>query len=206
MVIAETPRLILRQFVWEDFDAITKILADPIGMKHIGPGTPNTPEQTRLWLAKWIDNNNYAWSEQTLARVPQLLRAPQRKAHFSMWAVINRATGSLIGRSGLLAWNLDGQLEAEVGYHIAREFWGHGLATEAAQAVRDYGFDALGFDRLISVITPDNLASQRVAVKNGMYHDRDTTVNDVPVSIFAMSRAERDAMNSTKHNAASTAD
>jgi len=192
MVIAETPRLILRQFTDEDFDAIVGILSDPIGMRYIGPGTPNTPEQTRAWLNKWLENNRYNWSEETLQRVPQLLRAPQRNAHFSMWAVIDRETNTLIGRCGLLAWNLDGQLEVEVGYHLARPFWGRGLATEAARAARDYGFDRLGFDRLISVIAVGNATSERVAIKNGMSRERDTDVKGTPVHVYSMTRTDRD--------------
>jgi ribosomal-protein-alanine N-acetyltransferase len=194
ILIAETPRLILRQFIDQDFAAIAAILADPIGMQHIGPGTPNTAEQSRQWLNKSLQNNRYDWSAETLERVPQLLRAPQRNAHFSMWAVIDRETNALIGRSGLLAWNLDGHLEVEVGYHLARPFWGCGLATEAARAVRDYGFDRLGFDRLISIIKPENVASQRVAVKNGMHHERDAMVKEWPVMAFALTRGERDAV------------
>jgi ribosomal-protein-alanine N-acetyltransferase len=109
-----------------------------------------------------------------------------------MWAVIDRETNTLIGRSGLLAWNLDGQLEVEVGYHLARAFWGRGLATEAARAVRDYGFDRLGFDRLISIISVGNDASERVAIKNGMTCERDTDVNGVPVHVYSMTRSDRD--------------
>jgi ribosomal-protein-alanine N-acetyltransferase len=193
VTVAETPRLILRHFAAEDFDAIAEILADPVGMKFIGAGTPNAPEQTRLWLAKWLDNNSYNWSEETLKRVPHLLRAPQRSAHFGMWATIDRATGELIGRCGLLAWNLEGQLEVEVGYHLARAYWGRGLATEAAAAARDYGFDKLGFERLISVIGVGNIASERVAIKNGMTRERDTNLNGSPVHIYSMSQTDRDA-------------
>jgi ribosomal-protein-alanine N-acetyltransferase len=191
-VIAQTPRLILRQFVEQDFESIAQILTDPVGMQHIGSGTPNPPEQTRGWFNKWLEGNHYGWSPETIQRVPQLLRAPQRNAHFSMWAIIDRDTNALIGRSGLLAWNLDGQLEVEVGYHLARNHWGRGLATEAARAVRDYGFEHLGFDRLISIIKPENIASQRVAMKNGMHHERDTMVKEWPVRLFSTSRAERD--------------
>jgi ribosomal-protein-alanine N-acetyltransferase len=194
MIITETPRLFLRQFAPDDFDAIHAILSDPIGMKYIGPGTPNTPEMTRQWFNKWLDDANYAWSDETLQRVPQLLRAPQRKAHFSMWALIDRKSSNLIGRCGLLAWNLDGQHEVEVGYHLARPFWGRGLATEAARAARDYGFDRLGFDRLISIIRVGNAASERVATKNGMKHERDTDVRGLSVHVYSMSRADRDML------------
>ena len=100
----------------------------------------------------------------------------------------------LIGRCGLNPKRFfDGQLEVEVGYHLARPFWGRGLATEAARAVRDYGFDRLGFDRLISIITIGNIASERVAVKIGMRRERDTIMRETPVHIYAISRGERDS-------------
>jgi len=51
---------------------------------------------------------------------------------------------------------------------VRRELWGQELATEAAVACRDYGFDHLGLDRLIALIRPENLASRRVAEKTGM--------------------------------------
>lgn len=193
MIILETDRLTLRQFTWDDLDDIAAILADPEGMKHIGPGTPRTRDEVKPWMSKWIEDGEYAWSAETLARVPQLKRAPQRNAHFSMWATLDKPSGKLIGRCGLLAWNLDGELEVEVGYHLAREYWGRGLATEAARSIRDYGMDRLGFDRLISIIKPANTASRRVAKKNGMRHERDSMVNQWHVCIYSISRTERDA-------------
>jgi ribosomal-protein-alanine N-acetyltransferase len=196
MIIAETPRLILRQFTWDDFDTIHEILSDPIGMKYIGPGTPHTPEQTRDQLTKYISDSTYSWSEETLKVVPQFRRAPERNAHMSMWATIDRATGALIGQCGLCPRRYYGhehEFEVEVGYHLARPFWDRGLATEAARAVRDYGFDRLGFDRLMSIISIGNTASVRVAQKNGMHLDRDTTMREVPVHIYAMTHGDRDS-------------
>lgn len=194
MVIAETERLILRQFTWDDLDDIAAILAEPAGMKYIGAGTPKKREEVKEWMVKWIEDGVYGWSADTLARVPQLSRAAERNAHFSMWATLDKASRKLIGRCGLLAWNLDGQLEVEVGYHLTETQWGRGLATEAAKTIRDYGMDRLGFDRLISVIKPENLASQKVATKAGMRHERDTMVKEWPVRIYSISRAERDAV------------
>jgi ribosomal-protein-alanine N-acetyltransferase len=191
VIIAETDRLVLRQFTWDDLDAIASILADPIGIKYIGTGVPKTRDEVRQWMTVWIEDGQYAWSPQTLQRVPQLLRAPEGKAHFSMWATIDKSSGELIGRCGLLAWNLDGQLEVEVGYHLARSHWGKGLATEAARVIRDYGLDRLGFDRLISIINPSNLPSQRVAQKIGMQHEKDTLVRQLPVRIYAITRDQR---------------
>lgn len=63
--------------------------------------------------------------------------------------------------------------EVEVGYMLAKEYWGQGLATEAAVASRNYGFEQLGLNRLISLIDPRNIASQKVAMKNGMEYEKD---------------------------------
>ena len=54
---------------------------------------------------------------------------------------------------------VEGREEVEIGYLFLRKFWGRGLATEAARAARDHGF-AVGYDRLISVMDPKNLASR----------------------------------------------
>jgi len=191
MVIAETPRIILRQFQWEDFDAVAAMKSDPEVMRYIGNGEPATPEQVKAMMTKWINNATYAWSENTLKEVPQLYRAVEKKAQFSAWAMELKATGEFIGRCGLGAWNLDGDLEVEIGYVLARKFWGQGLATEAAIAARDYGFDRLGFDRLISIIQPGNLASQDVARKVGMRHEKMRDVRGTDCMIFSMTRADR---------------
>ena len=58
-------------------------------------------------------------------------------------------------------------------YTLAKEYWNQGLATEAAQVCKDYGFRALGLTRLVSLIAPDNIPSQRVAIKNGMIYEKD---------------------------------
>jgi [ribosomal protein S5]-alanine N-acetyltransferase len=118
--------------------------------------------------------------------LPQLARAIERDAHFSLWATIHKSDDRLIGRCGLLAWDLEGRKETEVGYMIAREFWGRGLATEAARAIRDYGFERLGFERLISLIRPENERSQRVAIKNGMRHERDVMVGEIHARLFSI--------------------
>jgi len=61
----------------------------------------------------------------------------------------------------------------EVAYTIAEEFWRQGLATEAALAIRDYGFDALNLSRLVCLIEEGNAASKKVAEKIGMKFERE---------------------------------
>ncbi|HEY1683428.1 MAG TPA: GNAT family N-acetyltransferase [Tepidisphaeraceae bacterium] len=191
-IVMETERLILRQFTPHDLPLLVELYTDPEVVKHVGPGTPLPMEQIERILQCALIDEKYAWSDETLERVPQLLRARERNACFSLWATFEKRTNQFVGRCGLLSWDLDGQKEVEVGYILTKRAWGQGFATEAARASRDYGMDVLGFDRLISVIKPENLASQRVAIKNGMRHERDTMVKEWPVRIYAIDRDQRD--------------
>jgi RimJ/RimL family protein N-acetyltransferase len=59
-------------------------------------------------------------------------------------------------------------METDIGWHLLREHWGQGLATEAAQVSRDYAFAQLRVERLVAAIHPENSASRRVAEKIGM--------------------------------------
>jgi len=188
IVVLETDRLILRQFTEDDFDDLAAIYGDPRVTRFIGKGTAKSREEVRHILNCALIDNARAWSPQLLARLPQLGRAIERDGHFSLWATIYKPDNRLIGRCGLLSWDLDGAKEVEVGYILAADYWGRGLATEAARASRDYGLNQLGFDRLISVIQPANLASQRVAVKNGMSREKETAVQEIPVHVYSMAR------------------
>ena len=66
---------------------------------------------------------------------------------FGMWATIHKATGKFIGRCGLTPMDIEGRGEIEVGYMLAKEYWGQGLATEAALAILRYGFEQAGNSR-----------------------------------------------------------
>lgn len=62
------------------------------------------------------------------------------------------------------------------------------MATEAARAVRDHAFDNLQLSHVISLIHPDNIASRRVAQKNGMIPEQETIFRGFPIIVFGMSR------------------
>jgi ribosomal-protein-alanine N-acetyltransferase len=180
-IVLETERLILRHFTPDDLDDLAAIYADPDVMRYIGSGATKTREETVKVLEFAFIDNARAWPDEVLARKPQLRRAIERECSFGLWATIYKPDHKLIGRCGLLSWDLDGREETEVGYVLAKAYWGRGIATEAARASRDYAFEKLGFDRLISLILPQNAASQRVAIKNGMSYERDVAVGEIPV-------------------------
>ena len=110
---------------------------------------------------------------------------------FGLWAIVLKDEGTFAGDCGLTFQQVDGRQELEVGYHVNRSLWRRGIATEAAEACRDHAFDTLGYDRLIALIRPDNLASQGVARNIGMRPERRTEHARLPHLVFAMTPQDR---------------
>lgn len=168
MIIYESPRIILRTLIEQDLDALAPILADPDVTRFIGG--PRTREQVR-------------------ARLEELIAAYDRHG-FSKWAVVLRATGETIGRCGPIRETVEGRNEVEVGYDLAKEQWGRGFGREAAQAALAHCFDVLRLPRVISLIAPENLASQAVARRLGMRHERDVVWRDRGFRLYAVHRKD----------------
>jgi ribosomal-protein-alanine N-acetyltransferase len=166
MPILQTQRLSLREFELENLDALATILCDRETMRYY------PAPFDRADVKDWIERN----------------RARYTKDGFGLWAMILKSTGELIGDCGLVRQSVDGLDEIEIGYHVRRDLWGQGFATEAAQACREYGFANLGVDRLISLIRPENLASCRVAEKNGMTIWKEEMRADLLHYVYAIRR------------------
>ncbi|HEX8992785.1 MAG TPA: GNAT family N-acetyltransferase [Anaerolineales bacterium] len=169
--ILETQRLLLRNQVIEDLDDLWALYVDPQVTKYI-PDAPKTREEARLEL-EWFTNGH------------------PRHPGLGLWATILKESGQFIGRCGLLPWTIDGREEVEVAYAVARPYWGRGLGSEAAAAVLRYGTEKLGLSRLICLIEPGNVASQKVAEKIGMRLEK--TVHGIegdgiPTMIYAIGR------------------
>jgi RimJ/RimL family protein N-acetyltransferase len=130
----------------EDTDALLAVLGDAESMRYYPK--PFDQEMVEAWVAGQ--------------------RARYARDGFGLWAMVLKATGEVIGDCGLMVQEVDGVREVEVGYHVCRDQQNQGLATEAARACMEYGFNRLGLTRLISLIRPENLPSRRVAEKNGL--------------------------------------
>ncbi len=107
---------------------------------------------------------------------------------WGLWATIHKATGTRIGRCGLLPWTIDGRQEVEVAYMLAKAYWGQGLATEAAQEIVRYAFAQLQLSRLICLIDSENQAAQAVARKIGMRFEKDVDDGKGPALLYFMSK------------------
>ncbi len=148
MIILETERLLLRRLVMDDLNDLFALYRDPEIRKYFPEGVL-TLEETREELE---------WHKDGHPRFPEL----------GLWATIHKETGKFIGRCGLLPLTIEDRQEVEIAYMIDKTFWGQGLATEAARGILEYGFEKLNLPRLICLIGPDNIASQKVAEKIGM--------------------------------------
>ncbi|MCS7236662.1 MAG: GNAT family N-acetyltransferase [Thermoguttaceae bacterium] len=168
-VIAQSARITLREFTWADFPELLPILTDPLVMKFSVTG-PLTPEQVRGFLDRCL--------------------CKYKERGYWLWAAIYRPENRLIGYSGLLDQYIDNKPEIEVAYRLAPAFWGRGLGTEAAALARDYAFARLGTDRVISLIEPANMASIRVAEKNGFTYEKDTTYYHLFVRVYSLWRSQ----------------
>jgi [ribosomal protein S5]-alanine N-acetyltransferase len=165
-MILETPRLILRPFAADDLDRMAELMANKDFMRFsMGP---MTQEQTKSFLDKVI-----GWNRD---RMP------------SQFAMIVRSSETLAGYCGFFHHEVDGKMEIEIGYRLDSACWNRGLASEAARTVRDHGFRDLKLDYVISLIHPENHPSRRVAEKNGMILERETTFRGFPTFVFAITR------------------
>jgi RimJ/RimL family protein N-acetyltransferase len=160
----ETGRLQLRLFTADDLDELALILSDPLVLRHLSPNRAATREETNTALLSMIRH----WQRHGYGR----------------WAVVELATRKLIGYGGLR--NFDGT--PELVYLLNRPYWGCGLATEVARACLEYGFMHHGFERIIAVAKPNNLASRRVMEKAGLSYERDANFFNIDVVLYSLRR------------------
>ncbi|MBV8113575.1 MAG: GNAT family N-acetyltransferase [Silvibacterium sp.] len=148
-MLIETDRLLLRPLIFADEPALAAVLSDA---------------ETMLWYPR-----PYTADEVRQRIGQQMGRYPEGSGLLGM---VEKRTGKLIGDCGPTWQEVEGRMELEIGYHVNRERWNQGFATEAAKAVMDYAFRRFNVDRVISMIRPENMASRRVAEKNGLTVDR----------------------------------
>jgi RimJ/RimL family protein N-acetyltransferase len=169
MIALQTPRLLLRSFTESDLDEMAALMANQDFMRF------------SLGL----------FSRQQTAGFLEKVRARDLEGLPSQFGVIFRADERLIGYCGFFPQMIDGIEELEIGYRIDPSYWGRGVATEAACAVRDHAFDDLHLPRVISLIHPENVASRRVAEKNGMTPEKETLFRGFPTLVFSINQNQR---------------
>lgn len=150
-MILETERLYLREMNQSDFESLCKILQDEDTM-YAYEGAFNVDE-----VQEWLDRQIFRYQEW----------------NFGLWAVILKETNQMIGQCGLTMQPWKDENVLEIGYLFERTYWHKGYAIEAAKACKKYAFEILKADEVCSIIRDTNIASQKVAIRNGM------TIKDV---------------------------
>ena len=141
----KTQRLRLRGFRASDLDAFAATAADAEVMRFIGTGVTLTRAEAWRSMAFFLGH----WD----------LRG------YGMWAIERKGSGEFLGRAGF--HDPEGWPGFELGWLLGREHWGHGYALEAARAALGYARDALGRERVISLIRPGNARSIKLAATLG---------------------------------------
>lgn len=167
--ILETERLILREFLPEDAAALARVVSDPETMKYYP--APLDLQATQ----QWIERNQRRYSDDGVG----------------LWAMVLRTSGELIGDCGIIRQHVEDEHLYEIGYHLRRDFWGQGLATEAATACRQWGFANLNVNRIISLIRPENTPSRRVAERNGMTVWKEIDWRGLRHCVYAVERPQQ---------------
>lgn len=148
----KTARLTLRSFTLQDAEPLHHILSIPGVLEYFPNPDPPDLKHVQNLVQRRIDHwgdHDYGW-----------------------WAVEPNGKGELIGWSGLQY--LPETDEIEIGYLLSKPYWGKGLATESAIAGLDYGFNSLGIEKIIGIVHPENVASQKVLEKIGLRFQEQT--------------------------------
>jgi len=173
MKILETTRLLLREFTPQDADALALVLSDPETMRYY------PAPYDRAGVEQWIERNRQRYQDDGVGLwAMELKRTQDCEVH------------ETIGDCGIIVQQVEGERLYEIGYHLRRDFWGQGLATEAAVACRDWAFAHLKTERLISLIRSENLPSRRVAERTGMAVWKEVNWRGLSHYVYSIERAQ----------------
>lgn len=160
-----TPRLRFTRWRAGDWRTFKPIATDPEVVRHISTGQP--------------------WPDERIRGFVERQRQALRTHGFCLWKMIHRRRRRMIGICGLQPL-ADGGIE--IGWWLAKDQWGQGLATEAAAAMLGHALGTLHLARVVCLIQPANAASLRIAEKIGLVHESDLVYRDIPVRCYASAR------------------
>jgi RimJ/RimL family protein N-acetyltransferase len=164
----ETERLMLDTWQISDGRVFRPIATNTEVMRYITGGVPWTNDQ----IQNFIEHQLKMYSERGFCR----------------WKLLSKANGEMIGFSGVGFWR--DNPNPEIGWWLARRYWGQGLATEAGSAALRDAFERIGFDRIISISRPENTASLRVMGKLGLRLECDFEADGLHLLRYAIDRVQ----------------
>ena len=138
----ETERLVINNLTLNDLQFLTDLDSDPVVRKFID-GKVKTIDETRLYISENIDS--------------------YLQHGFGRYAVRIKEDLNLIGICGFLMENYG----VDFGDRFSQSVWGRGIAKEAANSVIKYGVDQLKLKKIIGIVLPNNIASEKILISSG---------------------------------------
>ncbi len=162
----ETPRLVLNAWQAADWTQLRPIATDPEVMRYITGGVPWTDEQIQSFVARQVE----LYSERGFCR----------------WKLLIKPALEMIGFCGVGHWR--NFADPEIGWWLARPYWGRGLATEAARAALADALERTRLKRIVSIARPENTASTRIMEKLGLRFECEFESDGVRLVRYAVGR------------------
>jgi ribosomal-protein-alanine N-acetyltransferase len=162
----ETARMRLLPWELDDWVLLRPIATDPEVMRYISDGKPWPDERIREFVGRQVAHFD--------------------RLGYCLWKLLLTETSEMIGFCGLQP--LDGTAETEIGWWLARAWWGRGLATEAARVALTDGFERAGLKRIVAVALAANRASIHVMDKLGMEYEREMIHRGIEVTLYSTKR------------------
>ncbi|MBW4603146.1 MAG: GNAT family N-acetyltransferase [Calothrix sp. FI2-JRJ7] len=166
--ILEIGSFAMRPIQSSDLDALAGIWADP--------------EVTRFLPSRGVAIPREKAEKALLTFVEHWQRG------YGIWAIVENASSQMIGYCGLRY--LDELSEVEVLYGLDKEYWGRGIATQAAKEAILYGFNVAKVHRIIAMLLPDNLASKRVIEKAGLQYEKQIYIFNLDALYYSIQQSK----------------
>jgi RimJ/RimL family protein N-acetyltransferase len=173
-----TARTRLRRVRWEDAGALFAYGSDPEVSRFVGWDTYQSLSDAEAYISTTLEK----YEQEQLAD----------------WGIEHRRNRRFIGTIGFLWWETN-EAAAEIGYVMAKSYWGQGIMTEVVQEVLRFGWDVMGLNRIQAHTEVENVGSQRVLEKCGLQYEgrlreRVHAVDGfVDLLVYAALRSNRDS-------------
>jgi len=168
----ESGQVVLRRLTQEDAAALHRVTGDRLAMRYWHPGPDADVAAAKRRVAE--------------------IEAHWQRYGFGDWAVLDRAGAELIGFAGL--HHIAGTAAVNVGYVLAPSYWRRGIGAQLCRLLLDHGFARLELPEVVAVIDPRNAASLALAAACGLTLRERRTWQGQPRVVYAMTRADWEAM------------
>jgi [ribosomal protein S5]-alanine N-acetyltransferase len=161
MYLIESPRLFVRYYTMKDLDNFYRLNGDEEVMRFIR--APKNREECAVFLQEVIDRYTKKVCDMRLS-------------------MHEKNTGEFIGSFAIIP--IDHTPDIQLGYSLLKKNWGKGYATEVVQAGLDFAADVLKLDEIKAVTMVENIASQKVLLKNGFVFEKKTEMEGEKVNLY----------------------